>query len=67
MPILPVRDLGSVGVVADVSPYNLPISAFSRGDNVVFKDGKAERAPIFKSVFEEVNNEPLIGAMVSQT
>lgn len=67
MPILPVRDLGSVGVVADVSPYNLPISAFSRGDNVLFKDGKAERAPIFKNVYTEPTYEVLIGAMVSQT
>lgn len=51
MAILPVRNLGTAGVVTDIEPYNLPIQAFSRADNVVFEDGKAKRAPIFKKMF----------------
>ena len=52
MAVLPVRNLGSAGVVTDVEPYNLPIQAFSRADNVVFEDGKVARAPVFKSVYK---------------
>ena len=34
MSILPVRDLGSVGVITDTASYNIPINAFSTGINV---------------------------------
>ena len=47
MPILPVRDLGSAGVITDVAPYNIPMNAFSTGINVRFDEGKVRRAPIF--------------------
>ena len=50
MPILPVRDLGSAGVITDTAPYNIPINAFSTGINVRFDEGKVRRAPIFREV-----------------
>ena len=40
MAILPVRDLGSAGVITDTAPYNIPINAFSTGVNVRFDEGK---------------------------
>lgn len=52
MAVLPVRNLGGVGVVTDVSPYDLPPGAFSRGDNVIFDDGRVQRSPIFKTIFQ---------------
>ena len=50
MSILPVRDLGSVGVITDTASYNIPINAFSTGINVRFDEGKVRRAPIFRAV-----------------
>lgn len=50
MPILPIRKLGDTGVIADVSPYNIPINAFNYGFNVRFDEGKVLRAPIFRDI-----------------
>ena len=50
MAILPVRDLGSVGVITDIAPYNIPLSGFSTGINVRFDEGQVRRAPIFRTV-----------------
>ena len=50
MPNLPIRGLGSVGVVTDVDPYNLPINAFTRAKNVRFSDGSVQRGPIMRGV-----------------
>ena len=50
MPNLPIRGLGSVGVVTDVDPYNLPINGFTRGKNVRFHEGKVSHGPVFRDV-----------------
>ena len=50
MPNLPIRGLGSVGVVTDVDPYNLPINAFTRAKNVRFNEGSVQRGPIMRGV-----------------
>ena len=42
MPNFPIRDLGQIGVVSDVSPYNLPVNGFSSGFNVRFDEGKVK-------------------------
>lgn len=58
MSIIPIRDLGSVGVVADVSPYNIPINAFSHAVNVRFDEGKVRRSPIFRTVKDSLGFTP---------
>lgn len=50
MPNLPIRGLGSVGVVTDVDPYNLPINGFTRGKNIRFHEGKVSHGPVFRDV-----------------
>ena len=50
MPNLPIRGLGSVGVITDVDPFNLPIPAFTRAKNVRFTEGKVTRGPVFRAV-----------------
>jgi len=50
MAILPVRDLGSAGVITDRASYNIPINGFSTGINVRFDEGKVRRAPVFREV-----------------
>lgn len=47
---LPVRGLGSQGIITDVNPHDLPPNAFSDGANVVFRDGAVIRAPVFKNL-----------------
>lgn len=52
MPNLPIRDLGAIGVVTDVDPFNLPFNAFTRAKNVRFTNNNVERAPIFREVYD---------------
>lgn len=58
MPNLPIRGLGSVGVVTDVDPYSLPINAYTRAKNVRFDSGKVTRGPVFRGVSPAVSWEP---------
>lgn len=50
MPIVPLRDLGSLGVITDVDPFDLPINAISFGKNIRFDNGRIERASVFRRV-----------------
>ena len=52
MPNLPIRDLGAVGVITDVDPFNLPFNAFTRAKNVRFVNNSVEHAPIFRQVLD---------------
>ena len=52
MPNLPIRDLGAVGVITDVDPFNLPFNAFTRAKNVRFVNNSVEHAPIFREVLD---------------
>ena len=58
MAIIPVRDLGSVGVITDVASYNLPINGFSTAINVRFDEGKVRRAPVFRKVKDSLGFTP---------
>ena len=44
MPILNIREMGSVGVVTDVAPWDLPPSALSYGINFRLSNGKVQMA-----------------------
>lgn len=58
MAIIPIRNLGDAGVVTDVSPYNLPLSAYSKAVNVRFDEGKVRRSPIFRTVLASLGFNP---------
>ena len=55
---LPIRGLGSVGVVTDVDPYNLPIGGFTRAKNVRFNEGKVTAGPVYRKVSGAVTWTP---------
>jgi len=55
---LPIRDLGSTGVITDVDPYNLPFNAFTRANNVRFQSGRVSRAPVFRTVKDSISFAP---------
>ena len=67
MAILPVRDLGSAGVITDTAPYNIPINAFSTGINVRFDEGKVRRAPIFRKVKDSLGFTPRFAFGITPT
>ena len=49
MTILPVRGLAQQGINRDLAPYDLPLNAWSGGTNIRFANGKACRAPVFRT------------------
>lgn len=53
---LPLRKLGSVGVITDASPYDLPGNAFSAANNVIFAEDRIQRAPVFKQLFAPIRS-----------
>jgi hypothetical protein len=52
--IIPVRDLGALGVITDRQPYDIALNAFSAARNVIFDDGKVMRAPVFKKAVTSI-------------
>jgi hypothetical protein len=55
---LPIRGLGSVGVITDIDPYSLPVNAYTRAKNVRFSEGKVTRAPIYRSITSNITSTP---------
>jgi len=56
--ITPIRGLGGRGIIRDVEPYNLPLDAFSNGNNVRFDDGDVRRSPAFRIIDTELGADP---------
>lgn len=55
---LPIRGLGNTGILTDPNPYNIPITGFTRGNNVRFDEGKIKRAPVFRTVKDSLGFDP---------
>ena len=58
MAILPIRDLGAVGVITDTSPYNIPLNSFNVGINVRADEGKITRSAIFRNIKDSLGFSP---------
>lgn len=58
MSIIPIRELGSSGVITDLAPYNLPINAYSMAINIRFDEARASRSPIFRTVKDNLGFDP---------
>lgn len=56
--LIPVRDVGSVGVVTDIRPASLPTNAFTKAKNVRFDEGKVARSPVFRNVKDSLGFSP---------
>lgn len=46
----PVRMLGQYGILPDADPANIPPNAWTRGNNIRFKNNRVMRAPAFRAV-----------------
>ena len=55
---LPIRGLGSVGVITDIDPYSLPSNAYTRAKNVRFNEAKVTRAPVYRSISGNLSITP---------
>jgi hypothetical protein len=50
MPLVPFENVGSVGIIQDTPPYNLPQGAWSDGNNVRFLDNGVKKVAGYKEV-----------------
>lgn len=58
---LPVRNIGKAGLMMDNEPWDEPWEAWSSGTNIRFDDGKAQRAPIFRTFTTAASSTLLSG------
>lgn len=65
MATLPVRNLGSSGLITDMDAQDIPINAFSDCRNVVFDQGSVKRSPGFKRIYELPVSEAVPWSSVS--
>ena len=50
MPLVPFDNVGSIGIIKDIPPYNLPQGAWSDGNNVRFLDNGVKKIAGYKEV-----------------
>lgn len=60
MPTIPIRTLGKIGVISDISPFDLPPEAVSDARNVRFSEGNVTNAHVYR----EAVNAPSGGTPV---
>ncbi len=63
---LQITPTGQTGLVADISPYELPRTAFSRADNVRFNNGYAEKYAGSSQVFTVPSGEAPLALFSAQ-
>jgi hypothetical protein len=58
VPIERLRNVGKIGIITDLDPYDLPMEAFSAGVNVRFRNNKVTGAPVFRDVLTLGTTDP---------
>ena len=58
MTIVPIRDIGKLGVNTDWNPVDLPPTVFTMGNNVRFTNNRIQRGPVFNAVGNLSNTSP---------
>ena len=58
MPIIQIDNLGTPGIVTDTLPHELPVNAWSSGDNVRFRNNAVESTPGYDSVYGTLSIAP---------
>lgn len=57
MPYVPLRNIGAGGIITDQAPYDLEMTQFPNGNNVVIEDGKLGKAMGYR-VREDLGFQP---------
>ena len=50
MPLVPIENLGQIGIIKDTPPYNLPPNAWSDGNNVRLLDNGVKKVAGYQEV-----------------
>ena len=50
MPLVPINDLGSIGIIKDMPPYAIPPSAWSNGNNIRFLNNGVKKVKGYTEV-----------------
>ena len=50
MPLVPITDVGKIGIIEDIPPYNLPPNAWSGGNNIRFLDNGVKKIAGYEEV-----------------
>ena len=58
MALIPVENLGQLGIIQDIPPYNLPPNAWSDGNNVRFLDNSVKKVAGYAAVLATVPFAP---------
>ena len=58
MALIPVENVGQLGIVKDQSPWQIPLNAWSDGNNVKTDEGSIKKALGYSSVMETVPVAP---------
>ena len=58
MSLVPITNVGQVGIIQDVPPYNLPPNAWSGGNNVRFLDNGVKKVAGYEAVMATVPFPP---------
>ena len=59
MPIVPIKDVGQIGIIEDIPPYSLPPNAWSGGNNVRFLDNGVSKCAGYEEVMATCPFAPL--------
>ena len=51
VPLVPIENIGSIGIVTDIPPYQLPPNAWSGGNNVRVRDNGIKKCAGFLEIF----------------
>ena len=58
MALIPITNVGQVGIIQDIPPYNLPPNAWSGGNNVRFLDNGVKKVAGYEAVMATVPFAP---------
>ena len=58
MPLVPITDVGKIGIIEDIPPYNIPPNAWSGGNNVRFLDNGVKKIAGYEAVMATVPFSP---------
>ena len=58
MPLVPIQNLGQVGIIQDIPPYDLPPNAWSGGNNVRFLDNGVKKIAGYSEVMATIPFAP---------
>ena len=51
VPVIPIENVGQIGIITDIPPFQLPPNAWSAGNNVRIRDQGIKKCAGFTEIF----------------